>query len=395
MKLKYTIVLLVALLSGQIVIAQTAAVEDFKPSATTQQGKQYPQVNSEGRMRVSISAPLAQKVQLDCKGKYDLVKDEKGVWKGETAPLDEGYHPYELIIDGVKFVDPGTESYYDNGRWGSAVEIPAKDQDFYALKDVPHGQIRQNLYYSRVMKSWRRCFVYTPVEYEKNANKRYPVLYLQHGGGGNETGWANQGKANLIMDNLLAEGKTKPFIIVMDNGTWSVPPGTPNGKDGLPVGWTDNFRKTLVEDIIPMIDATYRTLADQPHRALAGWSMGGMETKLIGLACPETFAYIGMFSGGSITMEDVNNSPGFTKEKIKLYFNGYGTRELSGYQGAQPVREGTRAGRDFFGGYPPESVEALKKEGFNAVLYLSPLTAHDWQTWRRCLYEFAPLLFKN
>lgn len=394
MHLRSTLLLVAALSIYGRTTAQTSIVEDFQPSATNQSGKLFPQVNSEGRMRVSLNAPLASTVQLDvCGRKYDLVKDEKGMWKGESAPLDEGYHPYRLLVDGVPQPDPGTQSYFDDGRWGSAIETLAKDQDFYALKDVPHGQIRQCLYYSDVMKSWRRCFVYTPEEYDRNPKKRYPVLYLQHGGGGNETGWSKQGKVNFILENLLAEGKAEPFLVVMDNGNWSVPPGTPNGKDGLPVGWTDTFRKTLTQDIIPFIDKTFRTQADQPHRALAGWSMGGMETRLIGLACPETFAYLGMFSGGSITMDDVRQSPGFTKDKIKLYFNGYGTRELSGWPGSS--RKDGKNGRDFFGGYPAESVDSLKLAGFNAYFYSSPMTAHEWQTWRRCLRVFAGMIFKD
>ena len=196
------------------------AVEDFKTSKTTQIGKNFPQVNSEGRVRVQISAPDAKLVQLDIGAvKYDLKNDENGVWTGESAPQDEGFHYYQLNIDGASVPDPGSLYYYGASRWGSGIEVPAHDQDFYALKNVPHGQVREHIYYSEVNKSMRRCFVYTPPGYDKNTKKRYPVLYLQHGGGENETGWSSQGHANLIMDNLIAEGKAKPFIIVMDNGT--------------------------------------------------------------------------------------------------------------------------------------------------------------------------------
>ena len=170
--------------------------EDFKPSSVNQQGKQFPQVNSEGRVRASISAPEANKVQLDIGGvKYDLVKDEKGVWTGESAPQDEGFHYYQLNIDGASVPDPGTLYFYGAGRWGSGIEIPAKDQDFYAVKDVPHGLVSENIYFSKLTNSFRRCFVYTPAEYGQNPQKRYPVLYLQHGSFEDETGWASQGKA--------------------------------------------------------------------------------------------------------------------------------------------------------------------------------------------------------
>ncbi len=155
--------------------------------------------------------------------KYDLVKDENGVWTGESAPQDVGFHYYQLNIDGASVPDPGSLYYYGAGRWGSGIEIPAKDDEFYALKNVPHGEVRENIYYSKTNDAMRRCFIYTPPGYQENLEKRYPVLYLQHGGGENETGWSNQGHANLIMDNLIAEGKSEPFIIVMDNGTWRMP----------------------------------------------------------------------------------------------------------------------------------------------------------------------------
>jgi enterochelin esterase-like enzyme len=368
---------------------QTTIVEDFKPASTNQPDKEYPQVNSEGRVRASISAPDAQRVQLDISAiKYDLVKDENGIWTGDSDPQDEGFHYYQLWIDGVAVPDPGSLYFYGAGRWGSGIEIPAQDQEFYALKNVPHGQIRENLYFSNSNDSIRRCFVYTPPEYDKDTTKRYPVLYLQHGGGEDETGWFNQGKTCLIMDNLIAEGKAKAFIIVMDNGTWHWPKNVPRPKRGKhrpgtwpPKGWADGFRKTLVEDIIPMIDAEYRTLADQPYRAMAGLSMGGMQTRIITLAHPDVFSYVGMFSGGSISMNDVNNAPGF-KEKIRLVFISYGSRELEN-------------GRTRFGGKPEANNEALKQAGMNTYFYISPNTAHEWQSWRRSLYEFAPLLFRD
>ena len=369
---------------------QTVVVEDFKPASTNQPGKEYPQVNSEGRVRASISAPEAHKVQLDISAvKYDLTKDKNGVWTGDSDPQDEGFHYYQLWIDGAAVPDPGSIYFYGASRWGSGIDIPAKDQEFYALKNVPHGQIREQIYFSKSNNSLRRCFVYTPPDYETNSTKRYPVLYLQHGGGEDETGWPNQGKTNLIMDNLIAEGKAKPFIIVMDNGTWSWPENVPRPKPGQrpapgswpPAGWADGFKKTMIEDIIPMIDSNYRTLADQQHRAMAGLSMGGMQTRIITLANPDVFSYVGLFSGGSITMDDINKSPGF-KEKVKLLFVSYGSRELDN-------------GKTRFGGNPEIDTEALKNIGMNTHYYVSPQTAHEWQSWRRSLHEFAQLLFKD
>jgi enterochelin esterase family protein len=316
-----------------------------------------------------------------------MTKGEDGAWIGDSNPQDEGFHYYQLWIDGAAVPDPGSLYFYGAGRWGSGIEVSAKDQDFYALKDVPHGQIRELPYFSKSNDTMRRCFVYTPPGYDKDTTKRYPVLYLQHGGGEDETGWPNQGKTNLIMDNLIAAGKAKPFIIVMDNGTWRMPEGQrprrgerPRGA-WPPAGWADGFQKTLLEDIIPMIDATYRTQADQSHRAMAGLSMGGMQTRVITLAKPDTFSQVGIFSGGSISPEDVNNAPDF-KEKVKLLFVSYGSREL----------ENRRMG---FGGDPKANSEALKAAGMNTHFYVSPDTAHEWQSWRRSLYQFAQLAFKD
>jgi len=383
---KYFVLTLLSLFALTITsMGQTGVVEDFKPSSVNQPGKEYPMVNSEGRVRAQIKAPGATKVQLDISAvKYDLKKDTAGVWTGESAPQDEGFHYYQLWIDGAAVPDPGSLYFYGASRWGSGIEIPAKDQDFYAMKNVPHGQVREIPYFSKSNNSMRRCFVYTPPGYDGDSNKRYPVLYLQHGGGEDETGWASQGRANLIMDNLIAEGKTVPFIIVMDNGTWRMQ-GPPRGErpagEWPPKGWADGFTKTLLEEIIPMIDTNFRTLANQQNRAMAGLSMGGMQTRVITLANPDVFSHVGMFSGGSISVEDVDKAPGF-KEKNKLVFISYGSRELD-----NPRRENS--------GDPKENTEKLKQAGMNTHFYVSPQTAHEWQSWRRSLDQFAPLLFKK
>ena len=282
----------------------------------------------------------------------------------------------------------------------------AQDQDFYALKNVPHGQLRENLYYSKSTNAVRRCYVYTPPEYDKNTDKHYPVLYLQHGMGEDETGWGNQGHANLIMDNLIAESKAIPFIIVMDNSSVNFGGARPDmgaRRQGAPGNASSNdssrtrrrgfgnfnfaaqFENILINELIPYIDANYRTLTDQPHRAMAGLSMGGMQTRIITMANLDKFSYIGIFSGGSISLDDVDNAPGF-KEKIKLVFASFGSHEL----------ENRRANaRGPFGGDPKANTEALQQAGINSVFYVSPNTAHEWLSWRRSLYEFAQLLFKN
>jgi len=377
-------ILLIAVSIGGIGLAQSdqpPVVEDFKPASTNQPGRDYPQVNSEGRVRVRITAPEAQRVQLDISAvKYDLVKDTNGVWTGDSNPQDEGFHYYQLWIDGAAVPDPGSLCFYGAMRWGSGIEIPAKDQDFYALKDVPHGQIRQILFPSKSTNTSRRAFVYTPPDYDKDLTKRYPVLYLQHGWGEDETGWPNQGKTNLIMDNLIAEGKIKPFIIVMTYGmTNEVKIGGLRNFDIRP------FQTVLIDELIPYIDANFRTLNDQPHRAMAGLSMGGFETRLITLENLDTFSHIGLFSGGSISPDNVKNTPGF-KEKVKLVFVSYGSREI------ENMKNRPRGGP--FGGDPKENFDTISNLGINAHFYVSPNTAHEWQSWRRSLREFAPLLFK-
>ena len=332
-----------------------------------------------------------------------MTKGADGVWIGSSAPQDEGFHYYQFNVDGVNVPDPGTLMFYGASRWGSGIEVPANDLDFYALKDVPHGHLQQVLYPSKTAKNAiLQCFVYTPPDYEKNRSKRYPVLYLQHGAGEDETGWGAQGHAGLIMDNLIAGGKTNPLIIVMANsyvpgaangpGRGAPPPAPPAavpaaqpgaappagaGRGGPGGGRGFNFsafEHLLLDDLIPYIDANFRTIADQPHRAMAGLSMGGMQTRTITMAHLDKFSHIGIFSGGSIAAADITDMAAF-KKKVKVVFVSYGSRE----NGA--------AGKT--------NVEALKQAGVNSVFYESPQTAHEWLSWRRSLYQFAQLLFQK
>ena len=231
---------------------QVDQTDDYQPSSINQAGQEFPQVDSSGRVRARLVAPEANNVLLDIGGvRYPMTKGEDGAWVGDSAPQDEGFHYYQLWVDGAKVPDPGTLYFYGAGRWGSGVEVPAKDQEFYALKNVPHGVVREHHYYSPTNDSMRHCFVYTPPGYDEDTETRYPVLYLQHGGGENEYGWPNQGRTNLIMDNLLAEGKAVPFIIVMDNGTWTMPAGARPSRNSErprgqwpPAGWADGFEKS-------------------------------------------------------------------------------------------------------------------------------------------------------
>lgn len=363
---------------------QTKAKEDFKPSEVNQPGKQFPQVNSEGRVRAQIQATEAKLVQLDIGGvKYDMVKDDKGVWTGESGPQDEGFHYYQLNVDGASVPDPGTKYYYGAGRWGSGIEIPAHDRDIYAMKDVAHGLVSELNYYSKITQAWRRCFVYTPPGYEANSAKRYPVLYLQHGSFEDETGWPGQGKANLILDNLIADKKATPMIIVMDNGyAYKAQDNAAGGRPAMV------FEEVMMQEIIPMIDARFRTVANRESRAIAGLSMGANQTMRIAMNNLNQFAYYGGFSGTANypSSNEINpetfldgafNDGKKVNEQLKVLWLGLGTKE------AEPFPGSVGAFR-----------KMLDKQGIKHVYYESPETAHEWQTWRRSLHQYAQLLFK-
>ena len=344
--------------------------DDFKPSTKNQPGQQYPQVNSQGYVRFRVEAPDAKAVTVSLglggRGGTKLRKTYDGSWVGTTeGPMDEGFHYYHLTVDGGTLNDPGALNYYGSCRWESGIEIPAHDQDFYASRmDVPHGNVQQVLFPSASTNTVRRAFVYTPPTYGKNKKERFPVLYLQHGWGEDETAWSNQGHANLIMDNLIAEGKCAPFIIVMTYGmTNDVKFG------GLQQFTAEEFEKVLVDELVPYVDANFLTKADRQHRAMAGLSMGGFETKLITLRRPEVFGYYGLLSGGQYEPADIKD-----KNQVKLIFQSCGSKERP-----DAIRQST---------------ERLKAAGLNAVGYVSEGTAHEFLTWRRSLYQMAQLLFK-
>ena len=393
--------------------------EDFKPASSNQDNKQYPMVNSQRMVRAQISAPNATSVKLDISGtKYAMVKDANGVWTGTSAPQDEGFHYYQLEIDGASVPDPGSLYYYGASRWGSGIEIPSADQDFWQVKNVPQGSMAEVFYWSTYTEKMRRCHVYLPNEYFTNPTKKFPVLYLQHGMGENEYGWAEQGHTAQILDNLIAQGKAVPCIIVMDNGLNTSRPGQQGGfggfggprpqgaGQGAPQGprpqgapgqggqrpqgapgqggprrggfggfggFSEGFKNVLFNDIIPMVEKNYRVIADPQHRAYAGLSMGGMQAREITLANPEKFAYVGSFSSGAWNVDQVKNSEGFAKNVKLLFMSGGGKENMGCVEAAKNIKE---------------------QLGVNAVGYESPGTAHEWHTWRRSLFEFAQLIFK-
>jgi enterochelin esterase family protein len=409
MKSTIASVIFLSALTAQIGFAQTNTVaDDSKPSIWNSYGQQYPRVDSQLRAIFHLQAPDAQKVKLHLDKDYDMVKDTNGFWTVTTRSQAVGFHYYWFIVDGVNVADPASDSFFGVGRQYSGIEIPSAGEDFYDIKNVPHGDTRSHWYYSDITKSWRRCFVYTPPGYD-TSKKRYPVLYLLHGAGEDQTGWGWQGRANFILDNLIADGKAKPMILVMDNGGGNNFGGFGGGRGGRgggrpPDGITNavaaggtnapgaraggrggfggpDFGKIMTTEIIPMIDSNYRTIADQPHRAIAGLSMGSMQAVSIGMENLDKFSAIGSFSGANLgnpsdTNSPVSNPKVFNK-KVQVAFASFGSVE----PGSKNL-----AGQH----------DALVAAGIkNSYYYISPGTAHEWETWRRSLHEFAPLLFQK
>lgn len=369
------------------VIAQLS--NDATPASSNIPGVQYPQILPDNRVIFRMKAPEAHKLVIDLGKKYEMIKDTGGHWTLTTDPIGEGFHYYSLLIDGIAVADPASQSFYGMGRMASGIDIPDNDMAYYQPRNVPHGQVRSVNYFSNITKAWRRAYVYTPPDYDNNTDKRYPVLYLQHGAGEDETGWSTQGKMDFIMDNLIAEKKATPMIVVMDRG-YATDPGRPQATiaGGPGRGMTNNvFPEVLVKEIIPMIDKTFRTLADRENRAMAGLSMGGFQTFQTTMTNLDKFAYIGGFSGAGFLQQAGD---------IKQMYNG-------AWADAEAFNQKVKVVYLSIGTIEPERMyagvkgfhEALEKAGIRHVYYESPGTAHEWQTWRRSLRQFASLIFKN
>jgi enterochelin esterase-like enzyme len=409
MKRTYTLFMIILFTVGHICSGQAPAYPpDSKPATSNIQNQQYPRVTSDLRAIFRVRGADAQKVQIQLGKTYDMVKDDQGFWTVTTDPQVPGFHYYSLIIDGIKVSDPASESFFGTGSMASAIEIPSAGEDFYTIKDVPHGDIRAKLYFSKTTNEWRKIYIYCPPGYDKNINQKYPVLYIFHGGGEDQRGWAVQGMTDIILDNLIAEGKAKPMLIVMESSSARKPgdplpqprqqapapaagaarPAAQGGQAGAAARPAMNisfatFQEVMLNDLIPFIEGNFRALSDGQNRAMSGLSMGGMVTTSISFANLDKFAYIGLFSGGPrITPTDdlktvyngVFADPVNFNKKVKLLFISNGTVE---------------------GNSPKDASEILKKAGINnIVVYQSPGTAHEWLTWRRSLQQFAQLLFK-
>ncbi|MGA2560931.1 MAG: alpha/beta hydrolase-fold protein [Terracidiphilus sp.] len=381
--------------------AQTA--DGFHPASSNALDAQYPKVDSNSRVEIRFKAPDASKVKLNFWSgpKVDMEKQADGFWTVTTPPMAPGLHYYVINVDGAEVSDPGSTAYFGGSKWASAVEVPEAGVDYYQPKDVPHGQVREIWYHSSVTDSWRHALVYLPPDYD-SAKTRYPVLYLQHGGGEDESGWIRQGKANFILDNLIAGGSTKPMIIVMANGYatragYVVPDmsGTAFGSPEFMKVMQERmgaFEDDVTQALIPFIDKTFRTVPDREHRAMAGLSMGGMQTFQVTFDHLDLFSYIGGFSGaGGMMMMRSGEKPDLKtafngaladpatfQKRVHLLWIGVGTNE--------PER--MKAGL--------ENLHASLDDGkIQHVFYESPGTDHEWQTWRRDLKDFAPRLFQS
>jgi enterochelin esterase-like enzyme len=386
--------------------AERSKATDTVPAPSNIPGQPYPQIHPDLRVTFRIKAPDAQKVVFGFfdSQRYPAKKGEDGFWTATTEPQVPGFHYYRVFIDGAEVNDPSSHAFYGTGKDASGIEIPEKGVDFYLPKDVPHGEVRERSYFSKTTNDWRRAFVYTPPGYDTDRDTRYPVLYLQHGGGEDETGWPRQGHVAFIMDNLIAERKARPMIVVMERG-YARRPGDAPPSFGPPARSAapgqsppprpdfsrmfGAFEDVMVKDLIPMIDAAYRTTPDRQSRAMAGLSMGGMQTFQITLKHLDLFAHIGGFSGGGGGFGGAPFDPKTAhggvmadasefNKKVRVLWLGIGTAEPKRmYDGVKSYHQ------------------ALDKAGIKHGYYESPGTSHEWLTWRRCLYEFAPLLFVN
>jgi enterochelin esterase-like enzyme len=382
--------------------AEGPKTADTVPAPTNIRGAEHPRIHDDLRVTFRVKAPDAQKVVFGFfdSQRYPAKKGEDGFWTATTEPQVPGFHYYRVFIDGAEVNDPSSETFYGTGKDTSGIEVPEKGVDYYLPKDVPHGEVRERWYFSRTTQAWRRIFVYTPPGYDTDREARYPVLYLQHGGGEDERGWPNQGRVGFILDNLLAERKARPMLVVMEQG-YARRPGEAPPAPLRPAAPGQNaprpdfsrmfgaFEEVMVKDLIPMIDATYRTIPDRDHRAMAGLSMGGMQSFQITLKHLDLFSHIGGFSGGGGGFGGVPFDPKTAhngvmadadefNKKVHLLWLGIGTAE------PQRMYEGVK-----------NYHQALEKAGIKHVYYESPGTSHEWLTWRRCLHEFAPLLFAN
>ena len=365
----------------------------FIPAGSNIQGSEFPKISSDNSVCFRLRAPEAIKVQVQggdglCPKPLDMTKDTSGNWNIIIPNAGPGFHYYWFIVDGVRVNDPGSDTYHGYGRPTGGIEVPVPGEDFFHPKNIPHGDVREHWYYSEITGKWRRSFVYTPPEYDKFPERRYPVLYLLHGAGENERGWSKQGHMSFIMDNLISEKKAVPMIVVMDNG-YATPKDATASAAGAATKDRSRMAETLgqvyIKEIIPETDSYYRTVPKREFRAMAGLSMGGMQTMFIGLNHIDLFSYYGFFSGA--IMGGIMDDP-------KTAFNGVFANPVSFNNKVKLMWFGAGSGETQFVKMVNDTKQKLEGLGIKPVTYISQGTFHEWHTWRRHLNEFAPLLFR-
>jgi len=367
-------------LMGYHVRSPFTVPEDAFTAETTVPGNEFPKIDKEHRAYFRVVAPTANSVILDiCGKKYDMRRDQQGVWCAVTDPLVVGFHYYFINIGGMNVIDPATETFFGCNREAGGIEIPEGDEGNYYRPQLgaAQGQVRSIYYYAQSTQEWRHAMVYTPAEYEKG-KKRYPVLYLQHGMGEDETGWSKQGHMQHIMDNLIASGEAKPMIVVMESGDVKAPFRGGDNRQGFSE-YGASFYKVMTNDLISTIDSKFRTLTDRDHRAMAGLSWGGHQTFDIVLNNLDKFAWMGAFSGAIFGLD------------VKTAYNGIFTRPEEFNKKVHYLYLSCGSEENFG---TEALVKNLRDAGIKTDFYVSPGTHHEWLTWRRCFRQFVPHLFK-
>jgi enterochelin esterase-like enzyme len=384
--MRYYILLLFLLLAGPWII--NAQNEEGIPAPTNVTNARYPRILPDNRVIFQVNVPQANSVQVDLGKLYDMQKDDRGIWKVTTDPQIPGFHYYSLVIDGFRFSDPASESFYGTGRMSSAIDIPETGADFYTIKDVSHGDIRHKNYFSKTTGTWRSINIYTPPGYDISGKEDYPVLYIQHGGGEDERGWAVQGKTDIILDNLIAEGKAKPMLVVIPNGNVTKPGMTGGGYNDEAMAV---FREELLGSVIPFIESNYRVKPGAANRAVAGLSMGGGQAFYTGLRNTDMFANVGVFSTGlfggigrpgggaggfdaEATIPGILTNPESFKKNRRVFYISVGEQD--------PRIDPTK-----------KLIQTFREKGLN-VEFASFPGGHEWQVWRKSLHDFAQKLFK-
>jgi enterochelin esterase-like enzyme len=367
------------LVAGSMLVdrVQAQTPEQSVPATSNVSGAQYPRILSDHRVIFQVKAPGAMKVQIDLGKLYDMKRDDQGVWTVTTGPQGPGFHYYSLVIDGLAVADPASQTFYGMGRMASGIEIPYEGEDYHAIKAVPHGEIRIQQYYSTILNKWRQFYIYTPAGYDINLSDNYPVLYILHGGGEDERGWATQGKTNLILDNLIAAGKARPMLVVMPDGNVGVP--------GFGENTLKMFEAELKQCVIPFVEKAYRAKIDAKNRALAGLSMGGLQTLYVGINNTGLFSWLGVFSSGWIlpmqsSIADaqyafMEKSVDKINSNLKLFWIAMGGKEDIAYKNCQTM------------------LSKFDQMKIKYTYYEYP-GGHTWPVWRNDLYTVAPLLFK-